>query len=398
MILYPDQSACCNCNACTQICPKDAIFLKEDRDGFVFPHIDQDKCIDCGLCQKVCSYQHIEETNNVKAVYAAKSNDTAQMLHSASGGIFAAVASIFIKQGAIVYGAAISRRDGEFVISHRGVTSMDELVALQGSKYVQSAIGDCFKEIRAHLIGGRTVLFCGTPCQCAGLKGFLRKDYPNLYIIDVICHGVPNQRMFNDYVNYQFGDLPGITSFAFRDKSRGWELSAKITYDGGRKHRFIPAGTSSFYSLFLSAQNYRINCHSCKYASDHRPGDITIGDYWGIQKQHPELLKNGTFSAKNGISCIIVNSERGAKMLAELGDSLTVVASTYDKVAAKNAQLVQPMKEGKYRKDVMRIYEKDGFEGLTKFYKQKYRKTIIIHSILTRLPFWLKNFLRSLPH
>lgn len=399
MILFPDKKVCCNCNACTQICPKDAISSKTDGEGFVYPQIDPAKCIDCGLCQKVCAYQHIDEANSPLSVYAASSNDKDQILRSASGGIFAALASYILEQGGTVYGAAMKRSDDEFKILHIGITSIDELPRLQGSKYVQSEIGNTFIEIREQLKAGKNVLFSGTPCQCAGLKGFLMgKDYPNLYIVDVICHGVPSQKMFNDYIDYQFPDLSDISNFSFRDKSKGWELAGRIDYENGKKHKFVPAGTSSYYSLFLSGQIYRENCYSCKYACNHRPGDLTIGDYWGIQREHPELLKSGTFKLQEGISCIIANTRQGENLLRLISSYVKTSPSTYDKLARKNSQLLHPSEQSAYRNLILTLYREGGYPFVDKSYRRVYRTQRAIHTIFSRLPYWLKSILRNLKH
>lgn len=398
MILFQDINDCCNCNGCTQICPKDAIYKYTDESGFGYPKIDSEKCIDCGLCQKVCAYQHISETNTPLSVYAAVSNDKLQLEKSASGGIFAAIATKYLNAGAIVYGSSIMREDDKFVVKHIGISTLEELPLLQGSKYLLSEINGSFKEIRAYLNEGRKVLFSGTPCQCAGLKGFLRKEYPNLFLIDLICHGVPNQQFFNDFIDFQYGELKGISGFAFRDKTKGWDLTGRIDYDNGNKHKFIPAGISSYYALFLDAQIYRKNCYSCKYACDNRPGDITIGDYWGIQKQHPELISSGQFNPHKGISCIIVNSRKGDELIKDIGDLLSLASSTYGKVASRNAQLLHPMKEGVYRSEIFSIYHREGYSGINRFYRKQYRLQRIIHSLLALLPYNLKDFLRRLRH
>lgn len=399
MILFPDKKDCCNCNACGQACPKNAISSKTDEDGFVYPQIDQTKCIDCGLCQKVCAYQHIYETNTPLSVYAASSLDVEQSSKSASGGIFAALATYILNNNGVVYGASMIREDEQFKIRHIGINSLNELPKLQGSKYVQSEIGNVFKEIQTLLRDGRLVLFSGTPCQCAGLKGFLRsKEYPNLYIVDLICHGVPNWKFFNDYIDFQFNNLKYITDFSFRDKSKGWELAGRIDYDRGMKHKFVPAGTSSYYSLFLSGQIYRENCYSCKYACNHRPGDLTIGDYWGIQREHPELLKNGQFKVQNGISCIIANTQHGENLLNFVSDYIKTAPSTYDKVARRNGQLVHPSHQSIYRDKILEIFRVGGYPLVDKFYRRVYRTQRIVHSIFSKLPYWLKSLLRNIKH
>lgn len=399
MILFPDKKDCCNCNACTQICPKDAISSHIDKNGFVYPRIDHAKCIECGLCQKVCAYQHIKEVNTSFSVYAAVSNNKTQTLKSASGGIFAALATYVLERGGVVYGVSMTRTDGKFIIQHIGITAIDELPRLQGSKYVQSKIGNVYKDIGTNLKAGKTVLFSGTPCQCAGLKGFLMgKEFPNLYIVDVICHGVPSQKMFNDYINYQFSELKDITNFSFRDKSKGWELAGRVDYDNGTKCKFVPAGTSSYYSLFLSGQIYRVNCYSCKYACIHRPGDLTIGDYWGIQHEHPELLKSRQFKLKEGISCIIVNTLHGERFLKLVSDYIKIAPSTYDKVARRNGQLLYPTRKNNSRDQIFSLYKGGGYHLIDQFYRRSYRTQRLVHSIFSNLPYWMKGLLRNLKH
>ena len=387
MRLFADKINCCNCGGCEQACPKQAISIKVDNYGFKYPVIDHDKCIDCGICQKVCAFQHIEETNNPINVYVASSNNKRQLRYSASGGIFAALATYIISIGGIVYGACIERVDNKFVVSHKSVSSIEELRALQGSKYVQSDIGNCFKEIRNLLNNGSIVLFSGTPCQCAGLKSFLRKEYSNLYIIDLICHGVPSLQFFNDYIDYKFSNLSDISNFAFRDKTSGWELKGRLDYGEG-KCKSIIAGTSSFYSLFLDAQIYRTNCYSCKYASQHRPGDLTIGDYWGIQREHPELIGNKRFCVKDGISCIISNTVKGEMLLTSAGSLINLEPSTYEKVA----------RMGKYRNELLELYCRYGYKAVSVFFYKKYKLQIIVHFVFNMLPFCLKDFLRRIKH
>lgn len=398
MILFNDKSDCCNCGSCQQACPAQAISTITDENGFIYPTIDHDKCIDCGLCQKVCAYQHVEETNIPLNVYVASSNNKRQLKHSSSGGIFAALATYIISNGGIVYGAAMKRIGNKFVVSHKSVANIEDLKELQGSKYVQSDIGNCFKEIRSYLTEGKLVLFSGTPCQCAGLKAFMRKDYDNLYIVDIICHGVPNLQFFNDYIDYKFNNLKDISEFLFRNKSSGWELKGCINYDRGNKHKDVIAGTSSYYSLFLDAQIYRQNCYSCKYANNHRPGDITIGDYWGVQQEHPELLKDKRFNPKDGISCLITNTAKGKHLIDALNKLVNKEDSTYEKVARRNAQLSHPSKIGQYREHIFNLYRKEGYKAVDAFFVRNYISQIIVHRLLNLLPYHIKDLLRRLKH
>lgn len=398
MILFKDKKNCCDCNGCVQICPKSAIIKSTDEFGFIYPQIDPSKCIDCGLCQTVCAYQHISETNSPISVYAAVSKDKNQLKKSASGGIFAAIASHFIDKNGVVFGSSLQRFQNRFVVRHIKITTKEGIETLQGSKYLQSDIENNFLEIRNLLIQGRTVLFSGTPCQCAALKGFLKKDYSNLYLIDIICHGVPNSKMFNDFIRYQYKKLQNISGFAFRDKTKGWELTGRIDYENGIMHKYIPAGTNSYYALFLDGQIYRENCYSCKYANSHRPGDITIGDYWGIQKQHPELFKSKEFIVKEGISSIIVNTSKGQSLLKEIEPFIKLFPSEYKKVAVRNKQLLHPMNMGAYRMTILNLYKNHGWKAIDSFYRKKYKKQRYIHAVLSLMPYRIKDFLRKLKH
>lgn len=394
MILFRDKKDCCACGACEQACPKSAIYFYEDEYGFRFPKIDDSKCINCGLCQRVCAFQNIDESNEPHEVYAATSLNDTQKAKSASGGIFAALASHVISHGGAVCGAVMERISGKFVVHHKIVEYEDDLAMLQGSKYVQSEIGDSYNKIKTLLLSGKLVLFSGTPCQCAGLKGFLRKDYDNLWIVDIICHGVPNQSFFNAYIDYTFKKYSNISSFTFRDKTKGWELAGKMIY-GGNKHIVVYPALSSYYTLFLKAQTYRENCYCCKYACKHRPGDITLGDYWGIQKEHPELLKNGLLTIKSGVSCIIVNTSRGKSILDFVSSYIKKFPSTYEKASQQNGQLTHPSLRGGCRDAIFNGYRDYGYAAVDELYKRKYRKQRAIHSVFCRLPYWFKSIIRK---
>ncbi len=397
MNLFIDKANCCGCEACANVCAKSAISMKEDEYGYKYPKIDPEKCVNCGLCIKVCAFQNIAEVNKPQSVYVATSRNKQQIQKSASGGIFAAIATYVISKGGIVYGAYLSVKNGVFNVEHIGVEKKEDICKIQGSKYVQSAINQCFSNVRKQLKSGRLVLFSGTPCQCAGLKAFLQKKYSNLIIIDIICHGVPNLTLFNKYIQYNFPTEFSYSSFLFRDKSKGWGLSAKLCYDSG-KSKNIPAGTSSYYSLFLDSQIYRESCYKCKYASQHRPGDITIGDYWGIQKEHPELLKSGKYILKDGVSCIIINTVEGEKLIKNLDEYIIYDKSSYDKVARRNAQLIAPSKKGKFHDTILNIFKFEGYRGVEYFFRQHYKRQIIIHFMFSRLPFGIKEIIRNIIH
>lgn len=359
------------------ICLKKAILMKEDECGFLYPQIDEKLCVKCGACKKVCSYQNVAETNNPVDVYAAVSKNT-DVLQSTSGGIFASLATSVIHEGGIVYGASMEYIDGVLTPMHIGVDSLTDLIKLQGSKYVQSYIGNTYQEVKKQLVDGRMVLFSGTPCQVAGLKSYLHNDYDTLLLLDLICHGVPSAKFFQDYIAQLENKLKGnIIRFKFRDKTDGWGLNGRADYiskSGNQKSILVLPGESSYYSLFLNSDIYRENCYSCKYANSQRPGDITIGDYWGIEKEHPELLAtyfDGRLERKKGVSCLIVNTEKGVRYMELYKSGLVAYPSLFEKVARSNDQLNAPSHTSSMRTYIMDLYKDKGYSAVEKWFIRK---------------------------
>lgn len=338
--LFEDKKDCCACGACLNICPKQAISMQKDEYGFLYPQIEKGKCIKCGLCLKTCAFQNGELKNIPIKTYAAQSDNT-DLKESASGGIFASIAANVLREGGVIYGAAMEMENDKLTVRHIAVENDADLIKLQGSKYVQSSTEKIYQDVKKKLNDNRLVLFSGTPCQVDGLNSYLGKTYDNLITIDIICHGVPNNQMFQDYIallEEKYKDK--IIDFKFRDKTKGWGLTAK-GYTAKGYTAIIPANVSSYYYMFLKSYIYRDSCYSCKYACKNRCGDITIGDYWGVEKAHPEVLKENYYRLdyKNGISCLIVNTEQGARILEKYKSSLRLLYSAFEKVAKENRQL-----------------------------------------------------------
>ena len=319
--LFAEKKDCCGCGACMNICPKTAIHMEKDEYGFVYPRIDTEKCVECGACKKVCAFQNEAARRQPQRVYAIASKNNDLIKKSASGGLFATMAMYVLEQGGCVYGAVMQHEEHGLYTRHVCCKTKEELYRLQGSKYVQSSLGNIFKDVKTKLENDILVLFSGTPCQVDALKSYLRKDYLNLLTVDIICHGVPNEQFFNDYIHYTEKKIGGeIKEFKFRDKSAGWGLNARAKYtnDKGEEANYsVSYLESSYYDLFLSAKIYRENCYKCPYATGNRCGDITIGDYWGIEDEHPETLvhNGGRLSEKSGISVSLLNSDKGITFL-----------------------------------------------------------------------------------
>lgn len=401
ILLFNEKKDCCGCGACANICPKNAISMVKDEYGFLYPQIDSDKCIACGACKRVCSYQNHKEETEPLETYVAITKNT-DILKSASGGIFASFATEILAQDGIVFGASFEISDGKLTPMHIGVKSIDELIKLQGSKYVQSEMNMVYRDVKRALATGQKVLFSGTPCQIAALKSFLgNKEYDNLLTVDIICHGVPSCAMFQDYLDILEKSCGKIYDFKFRDKVSGWGLTGSAYYytkKGKKKKLIVPFATSSYYSLFLESDTYRVNCYSCKYANSHRVGDITIGDYWGIENEHPDILMDngGCIDETKGVSCLIVNSQKGQKFLEYSKNNLYLVSSEFNKVRNRNGQLQKPSEKGKDREYVLNLYKNEGYEAIEKWFRKKVGFKWYVSWIKSRVPVTVKKRIKKL--
>ena len=391
-----DKCSCCGCDACAAACPKGAISMQPDVDGFVYPQVDEAKCVHCGLCEKVCAYRNQTPLLSLKDVYAAVSGDT-DVRESASGGLFASFAQAVIADGGAVYGCAMEYENGKLWPRHICITEQQDLIRLKGSKYVQSDLGDSYRDIQRRLTEGQTVLFSGTPCQVAGLKGFLRKDYENLFTVDIVCHGVPSVKLFQEYIAFEEKKQGAkVTSFRFRDKSQGWKLYGSMTLDNGQTIHFEPE-ESSYYQMFLNSYTYRENCYTCPYASDHRAGDITIGDFWCIELVHPELLaeNGGPLDHEKGASCLIVNNEKGRTLLERYGSGIQRWASTYENASKYNHQLTNPSVMKPERVEALAL-SREQYEKVESWYRCRLRPIKIRRAIRAAVPRPIKDLAKKI--
>lgn len=386
-ILYSAKKDCCACGACLNVCPKQAISMVEDACGFRYPQLDGQFCVRCGRCKQVCAFQNSKAENSPVSVFAGVAKDENLRKTSASGGIFAAIAKKALEEGYVVYGAALQP---DFSVRHIGIKSVEELPKLQGSKYTQSDIGRTYCEVKNHLDQGGKVLFSGTPCQIDGLYGYLGKDNENLVTIDIICHGVPSNKMFKDYIESLGED---VSDFVFRDKSIGWGISGSALINGKKKR--IWQSSSSYLYYFTKGWIYRENCYSCKYTCQHRPADITLGDYWGIEKQHPECLGKDGWDEAKGISVIIANTAKGEALLNNMRCALDLKESTFEKAAAGNGQLKHPSKAGK-KSELIELYASDGWDGVERRFRKSIGWRFYSSQIKSWIPGWIKRLLKRL--
>lgn len=378
MILVYEPQECCGCAACANICSQKAITMKPAKDGFLYPAIAAGRCTNCGLCRVVCRSRTSNMVKNGKplATYAAINKDMNVLKSSSSGGVFTALASIVFEKKGVVFGCAF---DNELNAEHICVDKREDLQKLQGSKYVQSSIRDAYNRVLDHLRSGRLVLFTGTPCQIGGLKAYLGADYSNLITADVICHGVPSQAFFKDYIGCLESELGGrVIDFRFRDKSCGSPgYIAKIVYkkNGMVLEKLMPWFTSYYYDYFLKGHILRDSCYECMYTHGSRPGDISIGDYWGVQTFHPEL------DTSNGVSLLLINTEKGMSLIEGLARMVSLVESTFEKAATQNAQLSHPPAKSSKRQKIFHIW----YEGGSRAVAQNYYRSHVFQVAMLKL-------------
>lgn len=355
--MLPERN-CTGCTACVSICPKTCINMIADNNGFLYPKTDTEKCINCGLCEKTCPVTATKTQNDTVApiTYAAKINNDDIRKKSSSGGIFTAVAERIIENNGIVYGAAFTEN---FSVKHIGITEKDGLELLRRSKYVQSDLNNCFPIIKERLENGKTVLFTGTPCQVSGLLSYLKKPYDNLVTLDFVCHGVPSPIVWKAYLDYQKKKHNSkVTDVNFRDKCNGWKKSSvRLDFENGETY-LKPFGEDHFMKAFLANIILRDSCYECQNKGLHRNSDITVADYWGIDKTDPSVDDD------KGLSMVLVQTDKGAKILNAIRDKITLRDTDVTQAIPYNPCLVKSVAPHNFRQYFFNRLEKKDFEKL----------------------------------
>ena len=345
---------CSGCHACYSVCSKYAIEMKENKEGFLYPQIDKSKCVKCGLCEKAChSLNSLRKESEYTKAYAAINKDEEIRLNSSSGGIFTAIAEKVIEQGGIVFGAKFAP---DFSVVHGFTDTKEGLSDFRGSKYLQSIIGDSYKECKKFLETGRKVLFTGTPCQVQGLKKYLGKDYNNLYAVDFICHGVPSPLLWQKYVDYRaeknHSNRRNIMKTAFRRKDDGWKLySISFTFANYNEYR-LPLTKDPYMQIFLKNYALRKSCYECSCRGIKRVSDITIADFWGIQNVLPEIDDD------KGTSFVVSHSDKGKSLIASFQNCKLFEIDIADGVKynpSMNESPKYPKQRGTFYEDLNRI-------------------------------------------
>lgn len=331
------KAACCGCNACAEICPKHCIRMVEDAQGFVYPQVDSSVCVECGMCEKVCPFEvaNLSLRPPLKA-YAAWNKNRKEHLSSSSGGAAYVFSSYILNQGGVVYGCTSDGID----VRHIRVENYSELSKLQGSKYVQSNVCGLFKEVKNDLKNGKTVLFIGTPCQVAGLKNYIKYISEHLYFVDLICHGVPSQRMLYEHIQHVAKGRK-IQHISFR-KGNDYRLSIKADKFNYEVSLWETPYKDLYLKGFFEGMICRPSCSKCPFAYPMRVSDITIGDFWGLQ--NAELLPK---ESKDGISLLLPMTDKGLNLIHAVENHLYISERSVDEAVNGNTQLRHPSLQGR---------------------------------------------------
>ena len=318
---------CCGCAACANKCAKGAITMQPNEEGFLHPVIDTSLCVDCGLCEKACpGLKPAKVTDNTPLAYIVQHEDNAVRYQSTSGGAFTAIAQEVIRRGGVVFGSIMTE---DLKVKHDCVSTVKDLAKFRNSKYVQSEIGDCYKQAKKLITEGQMVCFSGTPCQINGLYKYLGKDNENLIAVDVVCKSVPSPMIFEKYVAFKKKQEGEISDIVFRDKKRGF-LYCTMAHYGSHEARQKATdqyrrGSESdeWLRLFLSGKICRRSCVTCQYQSMERVGDITLGDIWETG--------NANLDDNKGSTLVHVWTEKGKKFFESIQGNIRCVEYPIEK-------------------------------------------------------------------
>ncbi|MBO5179562.1 MAG: Coenzyme F420 hydrogenase/dehydrogenase, beta subunit C-terminal domain [Clostridia bacterium] len=372
-----ESNKCTGCTACFNICPNNAISILQNEEGFYMPQIDEEKCVNCGLCTKICPVLNTKKNESKNKCFVAFNKDVEARKKSSSGGIFDVLAKNVINSNGIVIGAAF---DEKVHLIHKAVSDIRSIEELRGSKYLQSELNDIFKYVKEN-VEERQILFVGTPCQVAGLKAFLKKDYNNLICVDVICHGTPSPKMFEAYVNeIEKNNNDKLIKYDFRDKSTGWETYSNTAIFKNKKCSELQKN-NNYMKLFLSDIALKESCYDCNFKLGNKYSDITLGDFWGVSKFYPEMHN------RDGVSAIIINTDKGAEMFENIKNELDYKECKLEEIVAGNPSLAKSAGYPEKRKEFFTDLKQLSFDELS----QKYERKI---SLLQKIKNKVKSFVK----
>lgn len=331
MIATKEKFRCSGCSACSAVCPKNCISMKADKEGFLYPEVDETRCLHCGKCEKVCPVEHVVSDGTViPSAWGANAIDKKLRLASSSGGVFSLLAKRTLDEGGTVCGAAMS--DDCKYARHVFADDESQLAKLRGSKYLQSNVEDTYRQTKEKLEKGTTVLYSGTPCQIAGLRAFLGKEYTNLLCVGIFCHGAPSPALWSEYVEYCNEKLGApVKDVQFRNKDKGWnQFGLRMETKTGVVQNKT-AQKDPYMRMFLRNFSLRPSCYQCAAKNNACDADLMIGDFWGAQSVVGELYDNA------GTSVILAYSEKGRRVIDEIKSETELCETTYEDAVMHNS-------------------------------------------------------------
>ena len=350
-----EKKQCTGCMACKNICPKKAITVEIGKDGFEYTKIDKQYCINCGLCKKVCPViNKLQENRNEIQVYCCKNKDKNIRLQSSSGGIFTLIAEWILNQDGVVFGVKFNEN---MEAIHDYIETKDKLELFRGSKYLQSRIEDNYEKVKMFLLEKRKVLFTGTPCQIEGLLAYLGKEYNNLYTQDIICHGVPSPKVWRKYLEYiQNKNRDNLEKINFRKKDiLGWK-DYQVYYKYNNTDQYIHHKDDIYMRMFLKNLILRESCYNCNFKKIKRASDITIADFWGIDKI------NLDFYDEKGISAIMINSLKGKEIFEDIKLNMEFSKADINDIIKYNSCICKSTNYNIEREEFFKDLEEKDFE------------------------------------
>ena len=383
---------CTGCFACVQKCPKNCIAVMADDEGFWAPVVDKEQCVRCGLCEKACPQLTPQPLHEPIAAYAARIKDDDLLKKSTSGGVFALAARTILRDGGVVFGVAM---DEKGIVEMVAIEDECDLHRLQGSKYVQANVGDAYVQAKRFLNAGREVLFSGTPCQIAGLYGYLGKEYDHLYTLDVVCHGVPSQELFSKYRSWLEKKFKKpILKWYFRDKKRdGWAQIDRLELQG--KTIYQRENLDPYTYTYLKSLNLRESCYECQFATAERCSDMTAGDYWGLRNHHPE------FYSDKGVCLLVTNTQNGEKLLKRMHDDILLLKSEYAIMRKYNEGLVCKPTRPQLRDSFYREFRRKPMDQFVKehmkvpFNVKEHLRKFVPHSLRLKVKDTFRKLIRK---
>lgn len=361
MINIEDKSKCSGCHACYNACPKNCITMKSDNEGFWYPSVDEKSCVDCGLCEKVCPILKVYKGYEKGKAYACVNKNSELRQKSSSTGVFSILAENVLDAGGVVFGAGF---DENLKVRHISIKNKDDIRKIRGSKYVQSKIGDTYSEAKEYLQKGIKVLFAGTPCQISGLKSYLGKDYDNLILMDIICHGVPSPKVWKKYLDYiEKSNRKNIDKNNypnFRSKRLGWgNFSMDINFTDGSVYT-KSMKWDLYLRLFLQNIILRPSCYNCHSKSLNRESDITLADFWGVERFVPEMADD------KGTSISLINTPKGNDIFNEVKDKLIYKEIDINDAVKFNKPSYQSVAKNPLREYYFEKFDEKNFGSLAK--------------------------------